>query len=357
MPITRLVVDHLRIIKSCDIYPADKFNLIQGSNGAGKTSLLEAVFLLARGHSFRTRQISKLLPDIVKKTNIYAEIVKNEKNVSTIGVSRGTSSSEQKINGVKINTSSELARELAIALLTPQSHLLIEGGPRQRRRLMDWVMFHVEHDALKNIKRYERSLAQRNSAIKNGQEYAQFSIWDRELIEYGNIISIWRKKFTLDIKSIFDQICSDVLGFTLDLQYRQGWNAEYSLELALSENKLKDYQRRFTTAGIHRDDCLLKYQGQPVQHILSRGQSKLLIFALILSMIIYIEKRTEQPVLLLIDDIASELDADHCKKILNSIQQWGGQVFITSAQPVESMMQNIEYKMFHVEQGAIKEIM
>jgi len=158
----------LRCLREAELELHPRRNYIFGPNGAGKTTLLEGIFVLGRGRSFRTRQIQRIVQRGSEGFAIFGEVL-IEGAHRRLGVAYSAGRLEKKIDGQAASGMAELAELLPVHALDPSMHALVEGGPSERRRFIDWGVFHVEPPYLEAWKRYRRVLSQRNAALKRGR--------------------------------------------------------------------------------------------------------------------------------------------------------------------------------------------
>jgi len=146
-----MILEHLEVSGvrnlekiSLDLCPG--LNIFDGPNGSGKTALLESVYLLGRGKSFRTNRIGSIVNHALPVLLVYGRFRDPERGIVTLGVSRDAQSTAQfSINGIRTHRTSELARLLPLQLLLPDASGLVFGSPGERRRFLDWGVFHVKH--------------------------------------------------------------------------------------------------------------------------------------------------------------------------------------------------------------------
>ena len=170
MPLSRVRITTLRCLREVGASTwIPRRNYVFGPNGAGKTSLLEGVFVLGRGRSFRTRQMRRLVQHGSEGFAVFGEVVA-EGATRRLGVAYRAGRLEKKIDGQPASGMAQLAELLPVHAIDPSMHALVEGGPSERRRFLDWGVFHVEPDYLEAWKRYRRVLSQRNAVLKRARQ-------------------------------------------------------------------------------------------------------------------------------------------------------------------------------------------
>lgn len=330
-------------------------NVVVGKNGAGKTSLLEAIYILSRGYSFRNRRKGALTGPSGSDFTVFGRVNRDAGGHSTIGVGWSGTKVEIKVGGERATSASQLAKEIQLVLLTPESHRLLEGGPTQRRRLMDWVMFHVEHRNLELLKSFHRTLRQRNALLRGAGDPRALGAWDRALVRDAEQLENWRRQYANDINSTFSTITRSLLGSELALDWVRGWPDGEDLLGCLERNIRPDRERGYTFHGPQRDNIRVLDRGRSIESQLSRGQSKLVVAAWLLSNLAYVSERSGVKGMLLIDDLASELDRQHRDELMRYAIGLGSQLFITATE-VGALDLDIlrPGRVFHVEQGRIE---
>lgn len=357
MYISRLEVADLRILRSVSISPCAGLNLILGSNGTGKTSLLEGVYLLGSGRSFRTRHLSALIRRGVGSFRVFGEVVGEAGRRIAVGLSSSGEGMEARVGGRRVARSSELARELAVALLGSESRRLVGGGPGERRRLMDWGLFHVEPAYHGMVQRYTRALRQRNVALRSTGTTMSVRAWDPDLTETGEQISAWRAAYVERLRPLLQGQARRLLGMEVSIRYRPGWGEGMPLGEALERNLARDRDRGATSAGPHRADVVLHVEGLLAEEALSGGQQRLLLGAVVLAQCALVQEEAGVRAVVLVDDLAAELDPANCERLLEGVGELGGQAFVTSVTGGVARSEVwSERRTFHVEQGNVREV-
>ncbi len=355
MFVERLEVRNVRNLEHVVTHFSPKLNVVVGRNGSGKTSLLEAVHLLATAKSFRTGRIPELVRHQEAEATVFGIV--QDGRAHRVGIRKHVKEGTAiQVDGVRVQNSSAIATLIPLQVITPQSHELISGGPALRRAFLDWILFHVEPMFLGTWQRYERGLRQRNAALREGGDLAP---WDRALSESGERLEQMRGALAHDLVAAVVPYVTELLpDLTLGFVYRRGWRSEVSLSDALAANVGRDRKLGYTSAGPHRSDLIVTVGGQPAASVLSRGQEKLTVAALRVAQIGLISAQRQKDAILLIDDLAAELDADHRGRLLGMVQRLPAQVFITTTDAGSiDLSPWSERRMFHVEQGRIQEML
>jgi len=354
MSLQKLDIYKLRNIKQSFIEPSLGINLITGENGSGKSSLLEAIFILGRARSFRATNIKQAIQFEQTELIVSGQSKQQSDHVFHLGIQFNAKGCEIRLNQEK-SSKSELAYTLPVLLIHPKSYILLDGGPQVRREFLDWGVFNYEQDFLVNWRKFKKVLLQRNSLLKSKQTN-QINVWNTELVQYGTIVSIYRQKYLEKLQLVFLEICHYFLNFEkVELMYISGWADKQDFIVALENDLQKDLRYGFTHSGPHRSDFSLMIDGRLAKHVVSRGQLKLLMLSLKLAQVQLINSDTSNDVCLLIDDLTAELDVHNKAKLLKFLSKLDCQVFMTTTELSNfgDLTELENYKVFHVEHGEI----
>ena len=311
MQIRRLALHQLRRFSAVNLSPQPGLNLLTGDNGAGKTSVLEALHLMAYGRSFRGRVRDGLVRQARKPGNLrrMGRTTREPPAAPPEGrVAPQWPDWKGRLDGEDVAQLGNLCAALAVVTFEPGSHALVSGGGEPRRRFLDWGLFHVEPDFLSLWRRYSRALKQRNALLKQGGPLRMLDTWDHELAEAGEPLTSRRQHYLERLQRRTVALAANLapqLGIQgLDLS--PGWRRhELPLADALLLARERDRQAGYTSVGPHRADWSVDFQSIPGRDALSRGQAKLTALACLLAQAEdYAEQRGEWPVIAL-DDLAS----------------------------------------------------
>ncbi|MGE8560330.1 MAG: DNA replication/repair protein RecF [Acinetobacter sp.] len=356
MLITRLNIERVRNLKAVALQELQPFNVFYGQNGSGKTSILEAIHLLATGRSFRTHIPKNYIQNETADAIVFAQSATEK-----IGMQKLLSGEQLiKVNGDNIATQGQLAKILPLQHIDPQSTDIIDYGAKPRRQLIDWLMFHVEPEFYHAWQYYSRALKQRNSLLKSRRNLSLNDLepWNKMLAEYGEMLHSQRSGIVEQWKVYFEQDLKHLLpNLDIQMEYIPGFHTEQGLLHDLAVHHQKDLDRRYTEYGPHRADLRLKTTLGDADVVLSRGQKKLLIVALKLSQIAMLHACNKETVVLL-DDLTAELDFTAQRRLIERLSQLGSQVFITTLEH-ESVKKHlydlsISYQLFKVENGQVQ---
>jgi DNA replication and repair protein RecF len=357
MSLQKLDIYFLRNIHKSSIAPSPNINLITGENGSGKSSLLEAIFILGRARSFRTANIKQVIQFDKPELIVSGQSKQNSAQVFHLGIQFNGKGCEIRLNQEN-SCKSELAYSLPVLLIDPKSYLLLDGGPQIRREFIDWGVFNYQDDFLSCWRKFKKVLQQRNSLLKSKQTN-QLNVWNTELVEYGTIVSKYRKQYLERLEPVFFEICSFFLDFkNVELKYISGWDQTDSFLTALNNDLSKDLRYGFTHSGPHRCDVSVLLGGRLAKNVVSRGQLKLLMLSLKLAQVKLINTEKNNSVCVLIDDLTAELDLCNKAKLLDYLSGLDCQVFMSTTELINfgDLTELENYKVFHVEHGEISEV-
>ena len=349
MNVTELRIENLRNLADVTLEPHPRFNFLVGANGAGKTSVLEALIVLSRGRSFRTTQAADLVGPEGPFFRVFAETQNLANETSRIGLERTGKHWRARKDGEDLKQLSDLARCLPLVLLEPNSHQLVSGTPDYRRKYLDWGVFHVEHGFLEVWSRYSKALRQRNAALRNRQLDVIESI-DAILVPLADKMTAFRLNYTKRVikrlESLMKELGAGIAPVTLT--FSPGWTDDTYLE-ALERSRERDLERGVTHRGPHRAELNMTAGEHQARAVLSRGEQKTLSAALLLAQAELIAEVGNTP-LLMLDDLASEFDEDRFGMVINRALSGEGQVWVSGTYIPELPM---EADVFHVERGTV----
>ncbi|RLA47467.1 MAG: DNA replication/repair protein RecF [Gammaproteobacteria bacterium] len=366
MYVKKLDVQGVRNIRHGLLNPVPDINIIYGENGSGKTSLLEAVYLLGRGRSFRTRNLKFLINTETDSCMVFALLAESGKDGGQkipMGVSRSAQGAFQfKIAGRQVHSASELAQTLPMLLMNSDSFSLIEGGPGNRRKYLDWGVFHVEHPFRDVWRKFQRCHKQRNYLLRHDKiSSAQLLVWDREFVELSEQVAGYRQRYFDKIVPEFHQVLAELSGeLDVDLALYRGWDSVSSLGEALQVAYQRDLTTRLTHCGAHRADLKLSSEGRPAAEVLSRGQVKIVVLAMYIAQGRVLGKAVGKQCLYLLDDLAAELDQVRFARGMQLLAALGAQVFLTGISK-EVLLAALpkplpgQVALFHVKQGIVEQ--
>ena len=335
MSVAKLITQNFRNLDGAALNFHSKLNFFVGDNGSGKSSLLEALFFLGHGKSFRTSKADVLA---CHDKSHFVVSVKNGKDCQ-LGLSRDINSglTNIKIDGERHSRLSELAKNIAVQIVTPESFKLFFGGPKERRRFVDLGMFHVKHDFSKQWKNFNRVLKQRNACIRVGAAVsdsgAMLSYWTEQFCKMSLDVALVRQAYVSSLVAELDvwiNLLLPNLQNRVTVQYLQGWPLKKELAAVLASNQEREFNYGYSLYGAHKFDVKFLLDKQSLETQLSRGQQKLFLLALTFAQAKLIASVNRVKPILLIDDIGAELDSNSRSMLSLAIEKLECQVFITA---------------------------
>jgi len=355
MSLERLKIQNVRNIIDAELIFHPRFNLIVGENGSGKTSLLESIQFLEKARQCRGTRFAPFVNRSFDFCIVFGLLQQHNRS-TRLGVHRSLDGKRViRINGEIERRSSTLARELPVLYLGPETIDLLLGAPTNRRRFLNWGVFHVEPQFGVLWLEANRSLKQRNSILrKSSTESNELDVWTKLLAKQAEQIDKCRAEYHKRLAPEFTKIVSSLSGLQgAKLEYSRGWNKDAALIDCYQDQIANDLRRGFTQLGFQRSELKVTAKGEPVTTTCSRGELKILSWALVLAQGKLLEKENRSQALYLVDDMASELDLAHRTKICAWLEKSGSQIIATSldADLLRESWQGSRGKEFHVEHG------
>ena len=354
MSLKRFKVSGFRCLDELDIQPDPRLNLITGPNASGKTSLLESIFYLGRGRSFRASGNRELIQTGKSEFVLFGE-TSEEDTQHRVGVEVAVGKRLVRADGEPGN-GADLARLLPVQVIDPEIHELIQGSPELRRRFLDWGVFHVKHSFLDSWRRYRKALSQRNASLRQGDSDEEVALWNDALIKHGEEVDRLRTAFIDEFNTIFAAISLENLSFSAICSYKRGWPEKTLLSDALTASIHRDRVFGSTQVGPHRADLNLQVQDRRARHRVSRGQQKMLAAALVIAQTRFVAAQTQAELVLLVDDPAAELDRDNRERLFQMLHDIPAQMFVTALE-AEDLPWSAQGRMFHVEHGKVSSLL
>ncbi len=356
MRLTSLRIKDLRVLQDVHLQLDADLIVFAGPNGSGKTSVLEAIHLLGTGRSFRARGIQDVIRRHQDRVLVQAETADGAGASSVVGVERSRSGAGRfRVAGKDVRSAAALARNLPLLLITPDSQRLLSDGAQGRRRLLDWLLFHVEPSYQATHARYRRVLKQRNAILRSGGGDArEQAAWCSEVALAAEPLHRLR---AAGLETCLPAIADDVARLSqlrVELRYEPGWDTSTDLCGLLLRDRLRDGARGFTGTGPHRADLQVYVDGRPAQHVASRGEAKLLVVSVLLGFAGVLSRRAGVRPLLLVDELGSELDAANRARFAAALRDLGLQTYVTAVS--EDLVDSTGWdhtRLFRVERGEV----
>ena len=349
-------IEQLRCIDRAELEFDSHTTLITGPNGSGKTTVLEAVYVLGRGRSFRTARLETAIRHGQKRTRVVGTVEQAGRRF-VVGVESGQGETTAHIAGQPADSLAQLSTALPVQAIDPGVHKLIEEGPTRRRRFIDWGVFHVEQTYLQAWHRFHRALRQRNAALRQQVPDELLDAWDKEFAQTGREVHECRSRYFASIREALESAARALLDIEVSLSYSPGWPVEAALEAVLVERRALDRTRRSTTSGPHRADLEIRLGGRRAKDTVSRGQQKLLAAGLILGQLEFHRREYDLKPTLLLDDPAAELDVERLGRLLEVVAALRPQLIVTALQQTAFDALGKPGIWFHVEQGRVSRML
>lgn len=353
--LTSLELTDFRNIASARLEFSPGLNVIGGVNASGKTSLLEAIFNIGRVRSFRTNRAEEMIRYGQPCCRLVGRVSTPSRPAIPVGIERGTRHLEVHLDGRRMQRLSDLASCYPVQVFSADTANILSGGPRQRRQVLDWALFHVEPRYREAWQRYARVLRQRNAALRGQRPDKEINIWNNEIVESSGEVDRLRSEYLSQLEpGLAEELRQLLPGVELTMRYQQGWPVNETLTDVLEKGLARDRVQGFTRHGPHRADFSLQLDGHPVAAHCSRGQQKTVLLGLMLAQIRLQHQLGGHAGAFLLDDLGSELDEDHQARVLAALRQLDAQVFVTAIEPDSVDLGDwSELHMFHVEHGRI----
>ena len=333
MQIKKLGLRNFRNHSSLSFEFSDNLNVLTGPNGVGKTNIVEAIYYLSLGRSFRAVEDNDLIKKNQDRAEINAVITEGELN-RKIKVVITRSGRTISINGKSISKLSELAKCVNVILFQPKDVMLFSGPPRDRRNFLDISISKKSAVYLDYITRYEKVLKERNDLLKSDKiDQTLLDVTTELLVKLSGSIISYRQMYVKDINDILNKITRALTGkreqFELKYYPFVPYDADYTenAKKAFKRAEESDFKHKQTSIGVHREDISISLNGRDIATFGSQGENRIAVLALKLSPYFLIEDKDKKPIIVL-DDVMSELDHKHQEHLIKFLRKFN-QVFIT----------------------------
>ncbi len=331
----RLSLKAFRNYTDADLELGPGLNLVIGPNGHGKTNLVEAVYFLCLGRSFRERIDRRLIMFGAPQARLCGDVEWAGRGHKVEVAWRRSGSKKAWLDGAKLGRISELVGKTPVVSLTPEDGSLVHGDPGARRRFLDIVLAQTDRSYLSALKRYRRALLQRNLCLREGR-FTLAEAYEDSLEESAVEIRRCRRALVDFIQESSAQTYRDISsqGESLRLKYRPnpptGEEDTDSVAQALSDARDLDRERGFTSVGPHRDDIQIDMDERELKTYGSHGQSRTALATLKLAEVSYYLRIYNRPPILIMDEVAAVLDRGRASNLIRLLSDMSSQVFVTS---------------------------
>lgn len=351
-----LTVKQVRNLTDIKITLSKEVNIIYGENAAGKTALLESIYLLSKARSFRTAHIKEVIQHQKEELTVSGIISGKDNRFVNTGIRKSFKETEIRHNGERVRAVSQQAKNVIVQTVIPDNAKLLTGSPKDRRKWVDWALFHVEQTYLQIWQKYHQALRNRNALLRRPSKEEEFYVWEKIMAttakELGNM---WSKYFVC-LQSYYQEIakaysCDDVVFSIKKEKITTGEYLEY-----LQLTRQSDIKAGFTQQGPHKADFNFKTEGKHAHTVFSRGQIKLFVTMLSIAQAKLLKKEKEVTPIILVDDLVAELDKKAVSTLLEILYNEKMQLFIATTEPDVIEKSSKETALFHVEQGQVKNV-
>lgn len=332
----RLAVRDLRVLRQVDLEPCPGINIVAGANGQGKTSLLEAIYLVATSRSFRTHKLRECIAHGAEACSVRASLVEQgDAREQFVAVS--PSERVLKLDGVRPTGVAAYATRTPVVVFHPGEVGLTAGPASGRRTLLDRVALFLDPRSYEHLVAYQRALKTRNRLLAvEGPSASALDPYEELLARHGSRLTFARRTAaTALVEALFEAM--KPLAPT-SLRASATWSAggsesqDESLE-RLRAGRARDARRSSPAFGPHLDDLVLQLDDRPARVVASQGQHRLLTLALKIAETTCIAAATGVHPVLLLDDVSSELDAERTDALFAFLARRNNQVFVTTTRP------------------------
>ena len=357
MKIKRLELADFRNYGSLCVDFSDNVNILYGDNAAGKTNILEAIYLCATSRSQRQSKEKDMIRFGCDSSHLrmitFDDITERRIDIQ-LSRSKGKGIA---IDGQPINRAGQLFGLIGIISFCPDDLSMIKSGPAERRHFIDMEACQIDRLYMHNLSSYNKVLAQRNNLLKqvafNKELLGTLDVWDEQLVEYGSYLIEKREEFTAKLEEIARPVHRDVSGEKEEIRiiYVPDTNLK-NFRDRLFMSRDRDIAATFTTVGPHRDDLEFEINGKNAKTFGSQGQQRTTALSMKLAEIELVKQISGKEPVLLLDDVLSELDRNRQTQLLGFTQ--GVQTFITCTGVEEFVKQRtVINKVFKVGNGEL----
>lgn len=366
MKVDRLEIEAYRNLGNVSLIPYDGANIICGDNAQGKTNILEAIWLFTGQRSFRSVREKDFIPKDSNFAGLSFDFTAQGRQQNAT-IRWNEEKKQVTLNGVKKNTSSDLAGIFCGVIFSPDHLSLVKDGPENRRQMIDTSLSQAYPKYAVALSNYNKALKQRNTLLKdiafNAGLLDLLDIWDIHIVNYGGYITALRDRYIRLLGKHSAKVYNGISGGkeTFNINYEpsfgqknmQGYTLDdfkNEIEIALKKEKGEDIRRGSTSIGPHRDDLDIKIDGMSARNFGSQGQQRSSILAMKLAECGILEEQNGESPVVMLDDVMSELDKSRQSYLLNKLK--GKQVFITGCD-IDTFSELEKGKIFFIKAGEL----
>jgi len=350
-----LQAQRLRSFQQCELTFAPGINILYGDNGVGKTSILEGISLLSCGKSFRTNSLSHIISHNSSDLVLYGE-VNNINGADNIGVQLACSQKKLRLNQESVSRWADLAKILPVLDIHPESYLLITGSPQERRRFLNWGVFHVEPSFSQLWSNYSKALKQRNFCLRT-HNIKEARNWHNVLSDNGQHITQLLDHYCSNLMPhITDVLAKFNIEHRIQLKFSAGWDVNLKLEDILDAELNVQELPLSTHNGPHRCDLKIYWEDRLFSKSSSRGQQKVMAMALKLAQAKLMQESYQKRLVYLIDELPAELDDEKKSIAFDILGELQSQVIISAVSKDSMQCLGKQVKWFHVKHGSVSAV-
>lgn len=361
MRLLSIACRNFRNLEAVEIEPSPEFNLLWGDNAQGKTNCLEALYLLGNLKSFRGARNDELIGRSGDGCRVSAKAHDNGSE-HQIDVTVTATGKSFRRDGKAIQQPEQLLNLLRAILFVPEEIGLIRGYPQARRAFLDRAIFLTRPGYLQEVLQYERTLKQRNRLLREGGKDEQLAPWSESLIRLGACIRLARSRFLDSLRPVFMEAHAAITGdgsngvaLTYSRDEADEARQRDFLSRELAACAARERQVGQTLAGPHRDDLGFEVASRALRVYGSQGQLRTALLAFKAAQVTQLWKTTGRRPLLLLDDLASELDQGRQQRFFGYLEGRRGQVFVTTTVPGPLWKENVgRMATFRVSNGQVR---
>ncbi len=365
-----MIIKELKLInhrnyRNEDVAFHDKVNILVGKNAQGKTNLLEAIYICARGYSFKNLKEDKLILFGQNQSYLKALIFNNDRKRSVEVKFSDDDKKRIRINEVEISNLSDLSSQFGVVLFSPEELKIVKETPKLRRDFLDDLISNNDISYRKNLLNYNKIRSQKNELLKNSSQSKYFTsllnALNEKLVEYGSIVAIYRYRY-IEILKNFAKKYHKMLTKDeedLDIIYSNNYSdvfesldcikAEFSSKL--DENIDREMGQYTSLIGPHKDDLIFYINGLDVKSFASQGQQRTLMLSLRLGEAKLIETVTKAKPILLLDDVFSELDNSRASMLVKAVKEY--QTIITTNSMTNIDIKDMDGNVYTIKAGSL----
>ncbi len=354
MYLESLTVNNFRNLNKQKIEFTPGINYIYGDNAQGKTSIVEAIYLLAQGKSFRERKVKNLSQWDTNNFEVQG-VFESQEIKKTINITYAKSKKSLYINENKIKSAAEFFGTFTAVSFSPDDLNIVKGPTSERRRFIDQIISMLNKNYVYNLVSYQRALKTRNILLQKN-ETSSLNPWNLILFKHGLEVARIRKEFvdklSIVLEETYNYISND--NCRVSLSYKSEFLEEDNLDDLFKRNLEKDLRYKTTSSGVHRDDLSFLINDLNARGNCSQGQARSIsLGAKIAAAKIIKDINNEDPVLLL-DDVQSELDNFRLEKLFELLFSSDSQIIITATEEKNlAKLEHLKINYLRVENGAL----